>query len=152
MIGLGLTGVEVASEVAEAWPALRVSLLGSSLLPGISDGGRRYARVALAALGVEVIEGAEVRAVTADAVELAGGARRPSAVTVWAGGFGGSAPAVASDWPLDARGRIVVDADLGVSGGSGVFAAGADPAGRRRTRSSSRARSRRSRRGSRGRR
>lgn len=124
VIGGGLTGVEVASEVAEAWPALRVSLLASTLLPGLSDGGRRYARETLAALGVELVEGVEVRAVEADAVTLADGARRPSALTVYAGGFSGAAPAVEADWSLDARGRIAVEADLGLSGAPGVFAAG----------------------------
>lgn len=124
VIGGGLTGVEAASEVAEAWPSLRVSLLASSLLPGLSDAGRRYARETLAALGVELVEGASVRAVEADAVVLSDGTRRPSALTVWAGGFEAAAPAVRADWPLDDRGRVVVDADLAVRGASGVFAAG----------------------------
>ena len=123
VIGGGLTGVETASEVAEAWPSLRVSLLATSLLPGLSDAGRRYAREALDALGVEVVT-ASVSAVEADAVVLSDGARRPSALTVWAGGFTASAPAVRADWPLDARGRVVVDADLSVRGAAGVFAAG----------------------------
>lgn len=124
VVGCGLTGVEVASEVAEAWPSLRVSLLGSSLLPALSDAARRYARGVLLALGVELVEDVSVRAVEADAVVLADATRRPSALTVWAGGFSATAPSVQADWALDARGRVTVDADLAVRGGRGVFAAG----------------------------
>jgi len=124
VIGGGFTGIEVAAEIAEAWPSLRVSLLAPSLAPGLSDAGQRYLRASLDALGVEVVGGSSVRAVTADAVELADASRRPAALTVWAGGFAGSAPSVDADWPLDGRGRIVVDADLGVHGARGVFAAG----------------------------
>lgn len=124
VIGGGFTGIEVATEIAEAWPSLRVSLLATSLAPGLSDAGRRYLRASLDALGVEVVGGSRVRAVTADAVEFADDTRRPAALTVWAGGFAGSAPSVDADWPLDGRGRIVVDADLGVRGAPGVFAAG----------------------------
>ncbi|MDB4929858.1 MAG: pyridine nucleotide-disulfide oxidoreductase [Myxococcaceae bacterium] len=124
VIGGGFTGVEVAAEIAEAWPALRVSLLTSALAPGLSDAGRRYLRASLDALGVEVVENASVRAVAADAVEFTDGSSLPAALTVWAGGFAGSAPAVDADWPLDGRGRIVVDADLGVRDAPGVFAAG----------------------------
>ncbi len=124
VIGGGFTGVEVAAEIAESWPALRVSLLASSITPRLSGAGQRYVRASLDELGVEVVEGAEVRSVAADAVELADGTLRPSSLTVWAAGFAGRAPSVEADWPLDALGRIVVDADLGVSGAPGVFAAG----------------------------
>jgi NADH dehydrogenase len=124
VIGGGFTGIEVATEIAEAWPSLRVSLLTSALAPGLSDAGQRYLRSSLDALGVEVVERASVRAVAADAVEFSDGTSRPAALTVWAGGFTGSAPSVDADWPLDGRGRIVVDADLGVRGAPGVFAAG----------------------------
>lgn len=124
VLGGGLTGVEVATEVAEAWPALRVSLISSTLAQGLSEAGRDYVRATLRALGVTLVEGARATAVSSDAVTLSDGREVPSSVTVWAGGFVGAAPDIDADWPLDADGRVVVDADLGVRGCPGVFAAG----------------------------
>lgn len=78
VVGGGLTGLEVASEIAEARPDLSVALatsggLGDWLVPG----ARAHLRRGFARLGVEVFEGARVErfteagAITADGSVLA---------------------------------------------------------------------------------
>ena len=77
---IGLTGIEAASEFAEA--GRNVVLVGSKLGPALSAAGRRSVAKALSKLGVTVIEG-DVSSITANRVTLADGRFISSAVTVW---------------------------------------------------------------------
>jgi NADH:ubiquinone reductase (H+-translocating) len=109
VVGGGLTGVEAASEFAEAGRS--VTLVSDRLAPSLADSGRRSVAKRLRRLGVTVIE-TPVRAVTADAVLLIDGQTLPSAVTVWTAGFGVPGLAAASGLSTDALGRLLTDETL----------------------------------------
>jgi NADH dehydrogenase FAD-containing subunit len=121
VVGGGLTAIEAATEIAEARPELRVTLVAGTLAAGLSEPARDYVRATLATLGVEVREGEHASAVEEGAVIA--GARLPSAFTIWAGGFTAGA-AIDGDLPVDARGRVITDATLAVPGAAGVWACG----------------------------
>jgi len=123
VIGGGLTAIEVASEIAEAHPRLRVTMLASELAAGLSARGRAYVREVLDDLRVEVRDG-RVEAIADDAVVVAGGERVPAAMAVWAAGFEPAGPAIETDLARDRRGRLIVDADLRAHGDAAVFVAG----------------------------
>lgn len=122
IVGGGLTGVEAASEFAEA--GRDVTLVTSILGPSLSVPGRKSVAKRLRKLGVTVVDGTAVAAVTADAVRLADGRTLPSAVTVWTAGFGVPGLAAASGLTTDALGRLLVDETLTSVDDSHIVAAG----------------------------
>lgn len=124
VVGGGLTGVEAAAELAEA--GRPVTLVGDVLAPSVARSGRRSIAKRLAKLDVTVIDGpgAIVTRVSADAVELAGGRRLPSAVTVWTAGFGVPDLAAASGLRTDDLGRLLTDETLTSVDDSRIIAAG----------------------------
>ena len=109
VVGAGLTGIEAASEFAEA--GRNVVLVGSKLAPSMSAPARRSVAKALAKLGVTVIEG-DVSSITANRVTLADGRFISSAVTVWTAGFGTPELAAASGLRTDELGRLLTDETL----------------------------------------
>ncbi|MFI7124381.1 NAD(P)/FAD-dependent oxidoreductase [Nonomuraea sp. NPDC050153] len=123
--GGGLTGVESATEIAEAHPHLRVVLLTRGR-PGSMMGERARAHLdaALERLGVEVRTGADITKVLPDAVELAGGELVHSDATLWTTGTRGLPAAAESGLTVDARGRIVVDSALRSVSHPDVYAVG----------------------------
>ncbi|MCX8559728.1 FAD-dependent oxidoreductase [Mycolicibacterium mucogenicum] len=106
VIGAGLTGIEAASEFAEA--GRNVVLVGSKLGPSLSEPARRSVAKALTKLGVTVVEG-DVTSITANRVTLADGRFISSAVTVWTAGFGTPDLAAASGLRTDESGRLLTD-------------------------------------------
>ncbi|WP_437807574.1 FAD-dependent oxidoreductase [Sorangium sp. So ce1078] len=121
VVGGGLTAIEAATEIAEAFPALRVALATRGRVgEGLSDAGRAYVGQALRELGVATREG--VRAVEVDASGLvvapeaggaapgAGAAERLAAdIVVLAAGFRPAALAESSGLATVAGGRLAVD-------------------------------------------
>lgn len=108
--GGGLCGIEMATEVAESFPGLRVRLV-SRAEPGArwSARARRHLERAFGRLGVEVTAGTEILKVTDGALGVADGADVPFDVCVWAGGF--TVPALAREAGLAVgpQGRVLVD-------------------------------------------
>lgn len=127
VVGAGLTGIELATEVAEHWPHLRVSVLGDPL-QALSPSGVRAMTAAFDGLGIRRGAG-RVREVVADGLETDRGFLRADLV-LW--GAGMQAPTWLCDagLPLDGSGRVAVDASLMVRGLPMVAAAG-DCAGTR---------------------
>lgn len=123
VIGGGLTGVEVATEIAERHARLCVVLLARRILPGLSDRARAYAERVIAELGIERHEGEAVE-IDAGGVVLRGGARLDAGLVVWAGGFAPQGPAVASELARDASGRLLVDASLQAVGHERIWVCG----------------------------
>ncbi|MHA3019707.1 NAD(P)/FAD-dependent oxidoreductase [Mycobacterium sp. BMJ-28] len=111
VVGGGLTGIEAASEFAEAGRPVTLAA-GPVLGPSLGAQARRSAAKQLAKLGVTVIEGPKVAAVHADRVELADGSELPSAATVWTAGFGVPELAARSGLRTDALGRLLTDETL----------------------------------------
>ncbi|MGY5129549.1 NAD(P)/FAD-dependent oxidoreductase [Streptomyces nigrescens] len=117
VVGGGLTGIEMATEIAESHPAWRVRLLtGGEIGGGLSVRGRAHVRTVLDRLGVRVEEGhrvADADGVDADAVLWAGVLRAT-------GGLAHDAGLVTD--PV--TGRLRVDAMLRSVSHPDIYAAG----------------------------
>lgn len=124
VIGGGLTGIETASELAESFAGLRVSLLSNGeLAPGLSRGGRDYVRSSLRALGVEVREGVTVLGAEREALILNEGPI-PVEAAVLCAGFTASPIAARSDLSVNDRGQLLVDAQLRLPSHPNIFGCG----------------------------
>ncbi|UGT39038.1 FAD-dependent oxidoreductase [Nocardia yamanashiensis] len=110
--GGGLTGIEAATEFAEAYPALRVSLVSSGE-PGAMMGPRARAHMhrAFGRLRVTVRSG-RVTKVLPDAVEIGGTGLLPSDLTLWTTGVRVAALAAEAGIGTDAAGVVTVDPTL----------------------------------------
>ncbi|MDG4860978.1 FAD-dependent oxidoreductase [Streptomyces sp. T-3] len=114
IVGGGATGVETASEVAEARPELRVRIVGSQVGDSHSGTARERILAALARLGVEVVNDS-VTEVTEGAgefdgvVHLRSGAELASDLTLWS--IIGAVPDLAarSGLEVNAQGQAIVD-------------------------------------------
>lgn len=135
VIGAGFTGIELALELADRFeahgrpadaPAPRVVLIDREPVAGaeLGPGPRPAIEAALAAAGVELRLGADVAAVEAGAVELAGGERVAADLVVLCTGMVASPLAASLGAAVDGLGRVVVDPYLQVPGRDRVFAAG----------------------------
>ncbi|MET9395182.1 FAD-dependent oxidoreductase [Streptomyces sp. NPDC006624] len=125
VVGGGLTGVEAATEIAEARPDLDVALAArGGLGDWLSDKGRAHLRRVFGRLGVTVHEHTAVTAVEADRVTTADGAAIPAAVTVWTAGFAVHPIAAATTLEVTDRGQIVVDRTMRSVSHPDVYAVG----------------------------
>ncbi|MDA1358932.1 FAD-dependent oxidoreductase [Glycomyces luteolus] len=111
--GAGLTGIEAATEIAEAYPRMRVRLLSRGE-PGSMMGPKAKAHLmrALDRLGVEVRTGATVAEVAPEAVVLEGGERIPTDTALWTTGVRVAPLAAEAGIATDDTGRVLVDAAL----------------------------------------
>ncbi|WP_328939655.1 FAD-dependent oxidoreductase [Streptomyces tauricus] len=110
VVGAGLTGVEAATELAEARPDLAVALVArGGLGDWLSDKGRAHLRKVVGELGITVHENTAVTEVRADRVTIADGGTVPAAVTVWTTGFAVHPIARATTLETTGTGQIVVD-------------------------------------------
>ncbi|MFC9812312.1 NAD(P)/FAD-dependent oxidoreductase [Streptomyces virginiae] len=125
VVGGGLTGLEAATEIAEARPDLDVSLAThGGLGDWLSDKGRAHLRRTVDGLGITVHEGAAVDAVEADRVTTADGRTLAADVTVWTTGFAVHPIARATALDVTDHGRIVVDATMRSVSHPDVYAVG----------------------------
>jgi len=142
VIGGGPTGVELAGALCELSRQLvrrdyrhidpseiSVELVegGPSVLKTFSSGMQVKARKQLERVGVRVRAGARVTKVDAQTLELsdAGGTTSiPVATVLWAAGVRASELTAVLGVPLDAAGRVVVDATLNLPGYDEVFCIG----------------------------
>lgn len=111
--GGGLTGIEVAAEVAESYPDVRVTLMSSDPPGGrLSQPAQRYLNRVLSRLEITVRAGVRVAAVGKDQVITDDGEQAAADICVWAGGF--SVPDLATRAGLEVthRGRAVVDGSM----------------------------------------
>lgn len=125
VVGGGLTGLEAATEIAEARPDLDVALAArGGLGDWLSPKGRRHLRKVFDKLGITVHEHAAVTGVEADRVVTAGGGSIPAAVTVWTTGFAVHPIAKATTLEVTDTGRIVVDGTMRSVSHPDVYAIG----------------------------
>jgi NADH:quinone reductase (non-electrogenic) len=113
VVGGGLTGIEVATELAESQPDLKVRLVTADPLGDrLSERGRRHLRRVFTRLGIEFRDESPVSEVRADGVVLAGGEHVPSDFVVWTTGF--TVPALAREAGIDVdeHGRMIVDRSM----------------------------------------
>lgn len=125
VVGGGLTGLEAATEIAEARPDLDVALAArGGLGDWLSPKGRAHVRKVFAGLGITAHEQAAVTGVEADRVTTAGGEVIPAAVTVWTTGFAVHPIAEATALEVNDTGQIVVDRSMRSVSHPDVYAVG----------------------------
>ncbi len=136
VIGAGLTGIEVATELPErlrrvrarAGTAAPVRLVLVDRQPHVgSDMGesaRPVIEAALHNLGIEQRVSAEVRRIGPSGVTLGSGETIAAATVIWCGGMRASPLCGKLAGPRDRFGRLEVDAFMRVKGAADVFAAG----------------------------
>lgn len=123
--GGGLTGLEVAAEIAEAYPAISTRLVTAGTPGGwFSPKARDYLSKTFTDLGVDVTEGARIRRVEAGELILTDGARLPFGICVWAGGFSVPDLARVSGLAVGHDGRALVDSTLESVSHPGVYVIG----------------------------
>lgn len=123
--GGGLTGIEIAAEVAEFFPSVDVTLV-SSATPGhwLSGPAQAYLSRALGKLGVTVRSGAHVDVVENDRLVLDDGGHVEFDVCFWAGGFRVPSLARASGLAVNDTGRVLVDRTLESLSHKGIYVIG----------------------------
>lgn len=111
--GGGLTGIEIATEIAESFPTLHIKLV-SAHPPGdwLSERARVYLHTVFDRLGVEVTDGARVDRVEDGAFVLTGGRSVSFDLGIWAGGFSVPTLARSAGLAVNADGRALVDDTL----------------------------------------
>jgi NADH dehydrogenase len=125
VVGAGLTGLEAATEIAEARPDLSVAIAArDGLGDWLGDKARRHLRGVFDRLGITVHEHTDVTAVEADAVVTAGGRTIPAQVTVWTTGFAVPLIAAATTLKVTGTGQILLDATMRSVSHPDVYAAG----------------------------
>ncbi|MER6592068.1 FAD-dependent oxidoreductase [Micromonospora purpureochromogenes] len=125
VVGGGLTGLEAATEIAEARPDLDVALAArGDLGDWLSPKGRGHLRKVFDKLGITVHEHAAVTGVEADRVTTADGKAIPAAVTVWTTGFAVHPIAKATALEVTGAGQIVVDGTMRSVSHPDVYAVG----------------------------
>ncbi|MFJ7264371.1 NAD(P)/FAD-dependent oxidoreductase [Streptomyces globosus] len=125
VVGGGLTGLEAATEIAEARPDLDVHLLTrAGLGDWLSRKGRDHLRKVADSLGITVHEHAQAAEVAADRVTTADGTVLPSAATVWTTGFAVHPIAGATGLELTDGGQIAVDPTMRSLSHPDVYAVG----------------------------
>ncbi|MEV8226249.1 FAD-dependent oxidoreductase [Streptomyces sp. NPDC079167] len=125
VVGGGLTGLEAATEIAEARPDLDVALAArGGLGDTLSAKGRQHLRKVFDRLGITVHEHTAVTGVEADHVTTADGTSVPAAVTVWTAGFAVHPIARATALDVSDSGQIVVDGAMRSVSHPNVYAIG----------------------------
>ncbi|MFJ8047347.1 NAD(P)/FAD-dependent oxidoreductase [Streptomyces luteogriseus] len=110
VVGGGLTGIEAATEIAEARPDLDVALAArGGLGDWLSEKGAGHLRAVFDRLGITAHEHAAVTAVEADRITTGDGTDIPAAVTVWTTGFAVHPIARATTLEVSGTGQIIVD-------------------------------------------
>ena len=125
VVGGGLTGLEAATEIAEARPDLDVGLVArGGLGDWLSAKGREHLRKVCGKLGITVYEHTAVTTVEADRVTTAAGVAIPAAVTVWTAGFAVHPIARETSLAVTGTGQIMVDATMRSVSHPDVYAVG----------------------------
>jgi NADH:ubiquinone reductase (H+-translocating) len=112
VVGGGLTGIELASEIAESFVDIQVTLVSQARLAETwSAAARVHALGSLRRLRVRVEEGPHIRAVHERHLETDRG-DMPFDLCIWAGGFVAHSLAWNSGLKVNSQGQALVDAQL----------------------------------------
>lgn len=125
VIGGGLTAIETATELREAYPHLSISLItGSTLASGWSRAGYRHLKRTLELMGIRLLENKRVTQVEAQGLVCESGERIQADHSLWAAGFTPSPLARQAGLPTDREGRVLTDECLRARGNSNIYVAG----------------------------
>ncbi|MEU9121075.1 FAD-dependent oxidoreductase [Streptomyces sp. NPDC048506] len=124
VVGGGLTGIELAAELAESATSWETRLVtGQEPGAGLSPAGRRHVAAALERLGTRVHTNTRVTAVHPHGLSTDHG-EIPADVVVWTAALTVPPLAAAAGLAVDARGRALVDATLRSNSHPDVFVVG----------------------------
>jgi NADH dehydrogenase FAD-containing subunit len=124
IVGAGNTGVEVATELAERWPELRVTVVTRrSFAANLSDRARRHIRRAFDRLHIDLLEDTEVTRLD-DGTATTRTGSIPFDACIWVGGFAVSDLARRAGIEVNDRGQILVDRALRSLSHPEIYAAG----------------------------
>lgn len=108
--GGGLTGIELATEMAESYPLLRFRLVTRGTIgEGLSAVAREHVYAALARLRIDLAEGSAIVRVEDYVAVIDDGRRVPHDVLLWAGSFAVPALAREAGLAVNPRGQVLVD-------------------------------------------
>ncbi|MFI7488055.1 NAD(P)/FAD-dependent oxidoreductase [Micromonospora echinaurantiaca] len=125
VVGGGLTGLEAATEIAEARPDLDVAIAARGGLGDWLDGkAQRHLRGVFDRLGITVHEHTDVARVEATGAVTADGRVISAQVTVWTTGFAVHPIAAATTLSVAGTGQIVVDDTMRSVSHPDVYAVG----------------------------
>ena len=136
VVGAGLTGIEVATEMPDRLQAalrqanierpIRVLLVDHNTHVGsdMGEAARPVIEAALSALGIETQLGVRVASIEPDCVTLESGQRIPTSTVVWCAGMLANPLTRCIPVDRDRFGRVAVDEFLRVKDVPAVFAAG----------------------------
>ena len=125
VVGGGLTGLEVATEIAEARSDLTVALATRGGLGDWLDAGaRRHLRRVVDRLGIAVHEHTDISRVEATSAITGDGRTVPAQVTVWTTGLAVHPIAAATTLELAETGQVIVDATMRTISHPDVYAVG----------------------------
>jgi len=123
--GGGLTGIEAASELAETYPGLKVTLVTADRFgEQLSQKGRAYLQKAFERLGITVFDGLRITAVNPDHSQTADDTAISFDLCLWAGSFRAPDLAREAGLPVNKRGQIIVDKHLRAKGYATLYAIG----------------------------
>lgn len=135
--GGGLSGVELAGELADELPhlarqhgldprAVRLVLVEARprILPDLSKPVARYAARVLREKAVEILDSVPITALDEEAVHLKRGAPIETATLIWTGGVRANPTSAQLDIPTNRRGMAVVDPFLRVPDFADVYVIG----------------------------
>lgn len=125
IVGGGLTGIEAATELAESYPDLQVTLVtrgkfGASL----SHKAQAHLKRNFASLGIHIVEDLTVAKVEKGYLIDENGANHPFDLCLWSAGFTVSPLAAEANIATDSQGRILVDNRLASSSHPTIMAIG----------------------------
>ncbi|WP_435593260.1 NAD(P)/FAD-dependent oxidoreductase [Nocardia sp. bgisy118] len=111
IVGGGLTSIEIATEIAEARPDLKVAMAArGGVGDWLDEKAQSHLHGAFERFGITVHEHADVTRVTEEGVATRSGAEILAQMTIWTAGFAVHPIAAASTLTVSEAGRIVVDA------------------------------------------
>ncbi|MCA6092008.1 FAD-dependent oxidoreductase [Streptomyces sp. SCA3-4] len=130
VVGGGLTGLETVAELAETYPALRMTLFAATGIgDGLSPRAQRHLQRALSRLGVTAHPGTRVTEVHPCAVLSDDGTPYTADAVLWATGFRAPSLAGEAGFATDGHGRMTVDQTLRSVSHPEVYAVGDAAAG-----------------------
>ncbi|MEV6390863.1 NAD(P)/FAD-dependent oxidoreductase [Nocardia xishanensis] len=125
VVGGGLTGIEAATEIAEARPDLEVTLAArGGLGDWLSEKAQKHLRKAFDRLGITVREHTDIARVQRAGAVTADGRTIPAQITIWTAGFAVHPIAAATTLQVSETGRIVVDETMRSVSHPDVYAVG----------------------------
>lgn len=124
VVGGGFTGIEAATEFAESYPNLKVTLItGDEFGAKVSQHARKYLKKVFDRLHIKVIDNATVQQISADEVRFDGGAL-PYDVCLWTSGFAVPELARQSGIMVNEKGQIAIDDHLSSLSHPDIYAVG----------------------------